>query len=158
MSEEATINGCIFYIDRLDAFSQLEVMGDLQKDVLPAVGGLFGALTGEGGNNEDAFADAIGRLSQNLTGKQLKYWCDRLLTKDTISVETEDGVRKLDEQAKRLVFDDFSQILELLYHVLRVNFQQPLTDALTRFGVDLEGVKNLDVRSELSAIKPDKSS
>jgi len=157
MSEECTINGCIFYIDRLNAFDQLEVMGDLQKDILPSIGGLFGALTSDSNAGEAEIADAIGKLSQNLTGKQLKYWADRLLTKHTISVETEDGVRKLDDQTKQLVFDNFADILELLFHVLKVNFAGPLASQLNRFGVDMNEIRSLDLSGDL-AKKPKKSS
>lgn len=156
MSEEVTINGNIFYIDRLNAFKQLEVFGDLQKDLLPALGGLMNSLGGEG-ETEAALTESLTALSQNLTGKQLKYWCDRLLTKDSITVETDEGVRKLDQQTQNLVFSEFTDILELLYHVLRVNFSAPLANWANRIGLDLTEIPNL-AQSEDSATAPSKSS
>ncbi|WP_368044556.1 phage tail assembly chaperone [Alcaligenes sp. NLF5-7] len=35
---EVTVNDTIFLITPMDAFEALEVFGDLQKDLLPAVG------------------------------------------------------------------------------------------------------------------------
>lgn len=146
---EVTINDTAFLIQPLDAFEALAVFGDLQKDILPAAGGLLGLIGGETSEARDeaALADAIAKLSQRLDGKQLTAWANRLLTKDSISVEINGNLMPLDAAAKSMAFKEFTDILELLFHVLRVNFAGPLAGWLSRLGLgqklqqaDLSGV------------------
>lgn len=141
---EIEVAGVTFYYDRMDAFEALEVFGDLQKDVLPSIGGLLSALGATGGEGEealdgasDAVAEAVARLSANFTGKQLRHWCDRLITKDRVSVEIEGDARRLGQTERRLAFDSFTDILELLFHVLRIEFAEPLFTYANQFGLDL---------------------
>ena len=146
---EVTINDTAFLIQPLDAFEALAVFGDLQKDILPAAGGLIGLIGGEASEERDeaALADAIAKLSQRLDGKQLTAWANRLLTKDSISVEINGNLMPLDAAAKSMAFREFTDILELLFHVIKVNFAGPLAGWLNRLGLgqklaagDLSGV------------------
>lgn len=139
--------GTTFYYDRMDAFEALEVFGDLQKDVLPSIGGLLSAMGSIKGEEDaddeavdkasDAVAAAVAQLSANFTGKQLKYWSDRLLSRDRVSVEIEGEARRLGPNERRLAFDSFTDILELLFHVLRIEFAEPLFTYANQFGLDL---------------------
>jgi len=134
---EVTINETAFLIQPLDAFEALAVFGDLQKDILPAAGGLIGLIGGEASEERDeaALADAIAKLSQRLDGKQLTAWANRLLTKDSISVEINGNLMPLDAAAKSMAFREFTDILELLFHVIKVNFAGPLAGWLNRLGL-----------------------
>lgn len=134
---EVTINETAFLIQPLDAFEALAVFGDLQKDILPAAGGLLGLIGGEASEARDeaALANAIAKLSQRLDGKQLTAWANRLLTQDSISVEINGNLMPLDAAAKSMAFREFTDILELLFHVLRVNFAGPLAGWLGRLGL-----------------------
>lgn len=125
-----TIGNYDFKIRRLDAFTALEVFGDLQKELLPAIG----TLTGEDG---DAAIKAIEKVSGYFTGKQLRVWADRLITPDEIFVSRkgEDDYSRLNEQRREEVFTDAVQILELLVEIIKENFADPLTQWLTRSGL-----------------------
>lgn len=126
--------GTTFYYDRMDAFEALEAFGDLQKDVLPSLGGLLALMGDDDDAGEQALADSVAKLSQQLTGKQLKYWCDRLLTKDRVSVDIAGETHKLGQTERCQAFDQFTDILELLYHVLRIEFADPLVSWLGQLG------------------------
>lgn len=135
---EVVINDTTFFITPMDAFEALAVFGDLQKDVLPAVGDLLGSLArDDGGNDDAAMARALEKLSSKLDGKQLRQWADRLLTKDSISVELNGNDMQLDATAKVMAFKEFTDILELMLHVIKVNFAGPLARWLSRSGLDL---------------------
>lgn len=147
---EVTVNGTAFLIQRMDAFEALAAFGDLQKDILPAIGGAFGALQGENDDQaEAAMADAIAKLSKQLDGKQLKYWADRLLSKERVSVEIEGDLRPLDAATRAEAFDTFADILELMFHVIKLEFAGPLAGWLARLGLDpgLMAKKSLSART-----------
>lgn len=136
---EIEVGGTTFYITRMDAFDALAAFGDLQKDVLPSVGGMIAAIA-EGDLTDEsadvAIADAITKLSTQLDGKQLKYWCDRLLAKERVSVEINGNVMPLDAVARPMAFTEFTDILELLFHVIKLEFGGPLASWLGRLGLD----------------------
>lgn len=128
------IGGYKFGIARMDAFSALEVFGDLQKELLPALGGL---MKPEG--EQDGTAQALSVLSGSLSGKSLTKWANRLLDPDYISVENEDGVlEKLTADRREIVFDNAVEILELMVAVIRENFADPLMQWLARSGLEAQ--------------------
>ncbi|MGB3276111.1 MAG: hypothetical protein WBA82_07980 [Castellaniella sp.] len=134
---EVTVSGTAFLIQPLDAFEALAIFGDLQKDILPAAGGLVSLLAGgqDDVRDEAAMAGAIAKLSQRLDGKQLIGWTNRLLTKDLISVELNGNLVPLDAAAKAMAFAEFTDVLELLFHALRVWFGRPLAAWVSRTGL-----------------------
>ncbi len=144
---EVTINETTFFITPMDAFQALEVFGDLQKDLLPAIGelvavGFGGEGEGEAGDNrEQAMASAIEKLSMKLDGKQLKAWTDRLITQDSVAVSINGKDMALDAAARTMAFREFTDILELLFHVIKVNFAGPLGRWLSRTGLDLSRIQ-----------------
>lgn len=146
---EIEAGGRRFYVQRMDAFEALEAFGDLQKDVLPSLGGLL-ALVGDASDDkaEATLSEAVAKLSQNLSGKQLKYWCDRLLTRDRVSVDIDGNVKRLDATARLEAFDDFTDILTLLYEVIKLEFAGPLTRWLSQLGL---GQKFQDALSATTA-------
>lgn len=136
---EVVISDRTYYITPLRPFQQLEYFFDLQKELLPAFGdvlSLKSAPEGEEAEGTDkAMAAAIRELSTRLSGQQIAFWTDRLLTKDTISVEMDQGMTKLDKATREQCFENFTDILELLYHVVMINFKDPIQGFLTRFGL-----------------------
>lgn len=119
-----------FHILPFDPFRALELFGDLQVNILPAVGGVMAAaLDKESERDETAVIGAFRDLCMKFDGKTLKAWADKLLSQDHISFEPVDGghePRKLTVSARAEAFDDFSHVLELMYHVGKVNFAVPL--------------------------------
>lgn len=134
---EVTVDETAFLIQPLDAFEALAIFGDLQKDILPAAGGLLSLLSGgtDDARDEAAMADAIARLSERLDGKQLTAWANRLLTKDLISVEINGNLMPLDAAAKSMAFKEFTDVLELMFHVIRAWFASPLAAWASRTGL-----------------------
>ncbi len=138
-----------YTIRRINALEAWPMFGDLQKEFLPAISELIMTVAKPAGGGEDAeeregriMAEAIAKISTNLSGERLKYWTDRLLNGDYISVSINGGSPvKLDGTAKALAFQDFSAIPELLFHVLKFNFAGPLAGFLSRFGLDPSKIK-----------------
>lgn len=137
-----TVGNKNYYITKLDPFTALEVFGDLQKELLPAVGELVLSAVKDGIDGKKAslptgdgdISQAITKLSTALSGAQLKYWTNRLLTPDHVSVELSGKTVRLEGMAKEMAFDDFSEILELLVNVITINFAAPILGFLNRFG------------------------
>lgn len=140
-----------FYVQRMDAFAALEAFGDLQKDILPSLGGML-ALLGDASDDQadQAMTDAVANLSRNLSGKQLRYWVDRLLSRDRVSVEIDGEVKRMGQTERLQAFDDFTEILELLYQVIKLEFAGPLARWLSRLGLGqkLQGALSGDTTSE----------
>ncbi len=114
-----------FYVDKLGAFDALKVFGDLQKDLLPALGGVMA-------ENQDISA-SLARLSENLGGDQLEYWAKRLLDNGTVAYDAGTEALPLKFRDFDAVFADFSEIIELLVYVIRENFEGPLRQWLKLF-------------------------
>ncbi len=135
---EDVVNDTIFLITPMDAFEALEVFGDLQKDLLPAIGELLAlSLGAESEQGEVLMTGAIEKLSEKLSGRQLKHWTDRLINADSVAVSLNGRDMRLDAAARAMAFKEFTDILELLFHVLKVNFAAPLGRWLSRSGLDL---------------------
>lgn len=133
------IGATIFHIGKFDAFRQLELMGDLQKEVLPAAGSLlaavFSADPAAAGRDEQALRQALQDLSSRLGGAALKKWTEALIDQELVSFELPGrDPQKLTIAHRALAFEDFSQILELLFHILRHNFAGPFVQWAGRFG------------------------
>lgn len=126
---EVQIGSRKYLITKMDAFTALAVFGDLQKEILPAVGSLAG-------NGSDTAIAAIESLSSRLSGKQLTDWADRLITPDNVAYQGMDGeYHKLKAVDREGVFDNAIEIIELIVEIVRVNFAAPLTQWLNRSGL-----------------------
>ena len=83
-----------FHILKFDASTQLKLLGDLQKEILPAAGSLFGAVVGGQANegspgageatprDEQAVMQALRHLSSRLGGDELQKWFGLLVGPD----------------------------------------------------------------------------
>lgn len=128
---EVEIDGVTFRIVPFDPFKQLKLFGDLQREVLPAVGGVMNvAFAQQADQGEGADRAAIGafrELSMKFGGDVLEKWAKILIDPDHVSFETDGGEpKKLVKALHGEAFSDFSMILELMYHVGKVNFADPL--------------------------------
>lgn len=119
-----------FRITQFDPFRQLKLFADLQKEVLPAVGGVLNVAfskTGDEKADDQAGIAALRELSAKFDGTQVLRWADLLIDQEyvAVSIDGADPV-KLTKIAREDVFEDFSEVLELLYHIGKVNFAAPL--------------------------------
>lgn len=159
---KATICGVNFHILPFDPFHQLELFGDLQREILPHVGGVLSAALAKSGEGEQAEADeraaiqAFRDLSNNFSGAVLKKWADLLIDPEYVSFDDPNNPRgepaKLSAVNRGLALPDFAAVLELMYHVGRVNFAGPLA----RWGA-LTGLAQ-KAQAYLSASSPSRSS
>lgn len=150
--KEVTIGTTIFRISRFDPFRQLKLLGDLQKEVLPAAGSMMAAVFGGEGEaqakDEQAMLQAFRDLSARLGGDALAAWADRLIDAELVTFELAGrDPQKLTAAHRGMAFSDFSEILELLFHVLEHNFAGPLVHWAGRFGPARETLAKLSAGS-----------
>lgn len=150
--KEVTIGTTIFRISRFDPFRQLKLLGDLQKEVLPAAGSMMAAVFGGEGEaqakDEQAMLQAFRDLSARLGGDALAAWADRLIDAELVTFELAGrDPQKLTAAHRGMAFSDFSEILELLFHVLEHNFAGPLVRWAGRFGPARETLAKLSAGS-----------
>ncbi len=147
-TKQVVIGTTIFRISKFSAFEQLQLLGDLQKEVLPAAGSMLTAVFGGEGEaqarDEQAMLQAFRDLSAKLGGDALMKWSGRLIHPELVTFELDGrGPQKLTEAHKAMAFGDFSEILELLFHILQHNFAGPLARWAGRFGPAREKLANL---------------
>lgn len=131
MPVKKQIGDVTFRITPFDPFKQLQLFGNLQKEILPAVGGVLNVTLGSE-KIADADADAAAikafrELSSNFTGDVLLKWANLLLEDDYITFEFPGSEpQKLTKHNRAEALPDMSYILELMFHVGKVNFADPL--------------------------------
>jgi hypothetical protein len=146
--KEVVIGTTIFRISRFDPFRQLKLLGDLQKEVLPAAGSMlttaFGSDNPTQERDESAMLNAFRELSAKLGGDALGGWAERLIDPELISFELVGREpQKLTAAHRGLAFTDYAEILELLFHILEHNFAGPLARWVGRFGPAREKLASL---------------
>ncbi|MGO4400282.1 phage tail assembly chaperone [Achromobacter sp. PAB15] len=137
--KEVTIGSTVFRVSRFDPFRQLKLLGDLQKEVLPAAGSMLTAVFGGDGavqeRDEKAMLNAFRELSVKLGGDSLASWAERLIDAELVTFELAGREpQKLTPAHRGLAFGDYAEILELLFHILEHNFAGPLARWAGRFG------------------------
>ena len=140
---EIKVGDTTFFITKLNAFEALPVFGDLQKELLPALGALLGSLKDgkqEGGSLKDVnnadLEKAVEKLSAQLDGKALERWATRLLDSGHIAYEDENGEAVRFKLARDgHIFQDFAEVLQLLVVVIKEHFAAPLTRWLNLSGL-----------------------
>ncbi|MBB2918334.1 phage tail assembly chaperone [Cupriavidus alkaliphilus] len=165
---KVTIGETAFYIARFDPFTALRMFGDLQKEILPAVGHLLQAAFGdEGGGKQgqpvdkealDAAADAglveaLRELSEKLNGAALEAWANRLLDPECVAVSINGRDAKLDKATRSMAFRDAGDILELMFHIIRFNFADFLLRWVGRSGPAQKLLARLSDGSETTSSK-----
>ncbi len=142
---EVTIGDTRFYLRTFNPREQLRIFGDLQKELLPSLGTILAAAAARtddksGDLDSGAILSAIRSFSSSLDGRGLDAWCTRLINKDLITFERSGAeAQKLDPNHIDVAVDDFSQILELLFEIIKLNFAGPLVRWLDLSGSGLAG-------------------
>lgn len=129
-AQEFTIEGVLFRVHPFDAFTQLQMFGDLQREILPSLGGVLNVALakGEKGAEDDAAViSAFRDLCTRLDGTTLTKWAKKLINGEYITFELDgrDPV-KLSPANMGDALPDFSMVLELMFCVGKVNFASPL--------------------------------
>lgn len=127
---EKKIGENTFYIRPFAAFTAANISGELISVLAPAVAGLAPLAMGASDDGDDidfmnldvaSFSGAVSGLS----GDKVENLLKKLLTKhDNISVETEDGVKRLDNDLANEIFCGSAQDMFILaVEVINVNFK-----------------------------------
>jgi hypothetical protein len=136
-----------FYLRPMDPFKSLDLLGDLQKTVLPALGAALGKTNlGAAGDEpgeelptqkeavtlskllskELDVENALKQLSAAVSGAKLNDLLTRILNGDYISYGPygdRDKVKKLDRAALAAIYNGkLKGMFELAWQVLRVNY------------------------------------
>ncbi len=128
---EKKIGENTFYIRPFAAFTAANISGELISVLAPAVAGLaplaMGASDSDDGDVDFMNLDVAsfsGALS-GLSGDKVENLLKKLLTKhENISVETEDGVKRLDNDLANEIFCGSAQDMFILaVEVINVNFK-----------------------------------
>lgn len=146
--KEVVIGSTTFRISKFNPFDQLQLLGDLQKEMLPAAGSMLAAVFGGEGEaqarDEQAMLQAFRDLSAKMGGDALLKWASRLIHPELVTFELAGrDPQKLTEVHRGMAFEDFSEILELLFHILQHNFAGPLARWAGRFGPAREKLASL---------------
>lgn len=139
--QEVVIGAATFYLQTFAPRDALRIFGDLQKELLPSLGGVLAAVASqdEGDLNPDALLAGIKSFSISLDGKALDAWCDRLIDPERVAFERNGkDARKLSKANMDEAFEDFAEILELLFHIIKLNFAGPLGRWLGHSGPGLK--------------------
>ncbi len=131
--KEVRLGNSVFYIHQFPVFYAMHVLGELQKVIVPVLGG---AIKGAKGANMDAdvndlsvlvdvAGDAIASLPMHLNGDSLEKLSKMLLdpTYVAISVDGRQKAIRLSEQVLDEVFTGRPiDMLVLMFQVVKVNF------------------------------------
>lgn len=136
---EKEISGNTFYIRPFPAFTAANISGELAVVLAPAIAGLAPAFM-----NNDAESDVMnldvssfGGALSGLSGDKVEGLLKKLLTKhNNISVETEDGVKPLDNDLANEIFCGSTQDMFILaVEVINVNFKGFFSKIGGQFGL-----------------------
>lgn len=124
-----------FYIRPMDPFKALELLGDLQKAFLPAIGAAFNSAEFSGEDKKNLtmasllnknidFGNGISTFSAAINGTNLTNYLARILNTDYIAVSSNGKTAvKLDKARMMEIYQgNLKGMLELAWQVLRVNY------------------------------------
>lgn len=119
-----------FSIKPMDPFTALAVLGDLQKVVLPVIGNLASGIDSNTKNTELLDVDmskigpALALAANQIDGQTIAVLAKKLITKDLISVQFENGEQsKMDETAVSKAFTgSMGEMLQLIWKIIEVNY------------------------------------
>lgn len=126
-----------FYIRKYEPFLALEILGDLQTKFLSPLAAFLE------GNDQDVsqetrmkyITDGIERLSRTLDGKSLVAISRTVLNGEYVTVVIDnDPPEKLSENLLNRSVDNVGEVFVLLAEVLKVNFAEVFTLAMSRIG------------------------
>ncbi len=139
---EKKIGENTFYIRPFPAFTAANISGELISVLAPAVAGLAPLAMGADGSGGEVdimnldVASFSGAMS-SISGDKVENLLKKLLTKhDNISVETEDGVKHLDNDLANEIFCGSTQDMFILaVEVINVNYKGFFKKISGQFGL-----------------------
>lgn len=139
--EQVTIGETVYYVKPFSAMEQIRIFGDLQKTILPSVGKLLNNTDGKAENMDD-FVAGLTSLSSQLDGAELVKLAKMLIQPELVTANN-DRVNngedfKLTHNKFDDVFEDMSEIIELVIFILKLNFAPFFTKYLAQFGLGLK--------------------
>lgn len=138
-STQVKINGNIFYIFPLPAFTAANLSGDILALLAPVIGGIAPAIAGdvESSNDKDVLP-ALTSAFNSISGDKLETLLRKMLIDGkNITVETDDcpdGERLNQELVNELFCGNVQDMYILAYHVLKVNYQGFFKKLSSQFG------------------------
>ncbi|AAX88348.1 TPA: phage tail assembly chaperone [Haemophilus influenzae] len=154
---EIQIGESTFFVQKFSVMDQLRIFGDLQKTLVPSLAKVIGfsdekpkdatsAQLAELAQKSAAnFAQGLQDLSQQLSGQELVKLADMLIKPELVTVQRDDFNNGTDKKLSKtdfdLVFDDMSELIELVIFILQLNFSSFFTKFLARLGSVQELVK-----------------
>lgn len=122
-----------FYIRPMDPFKALDLLGDLQKAFLPAIGAAFGKGGIGNGKKDVTMADLLSKeidlqsalmhLSGAINGTNLKNTLQRILNSEYVSYSISGEAKRFDTAAQTAIFQgNLSGMFALAWKVLQVNY------------------------------------
>lgn len=118
-------DGNIYYVQQYPPFEGIKVLGELQKIILPALGGAAVGIN-QGGFLGDGLAGGLMNLSQNLDAENLERITKLLLNPQYVSVKVEGAKSavRLDEMKLAEIFTGrYFDMLMLCYEVAKEIFK-----------------------------------
>ena len=116
-----------FSIRQMNPFRAMKVLGDLQKLIIPAIGGAAAGLNDSSENAEvvSAIGGALANIAENVDGDKLEQACKLLLNVEYIAVK-EKGAKDFSyvsvEDLEAVFTGRPWDMLALCYKVFEVNF------------------------------------
>lgn len=129
-----------FSIRQMNPFKAMKVLGDLQKLIIPAIGGAAAGLNDSSENAEvvSAIGGALASIADNVDGDKLEQACKILLNVEYIAVK-EKGAKDFsyvsDEDMEAIFTGRPWDMLALCYKVFEVNFLDFSTSSSVPTGV-----------------------
>lgn len=130
MSKTVKIGENEFIVNKIPPFQALKIMGNLQRELTPILAPLADAKE----DGAPDFQRVLELIGPRMDGDSLMKWVDTLLTPDYVSFGFNGNVVPLSKDHRDIAFADPVQILEVMYELLRFNFEQPLRSFASRFG------------------------
>jgi len=134
-------NGNNFYIRRYDPFLGLKILGDVQKKFLGPFAMLIDIANDQTLNDEtrkNKLIEALQTVSMQLDGDSLISLAKTVLNPEYISVEVGNGpADKLDEAMLNRSVDGVFDVIQLVWQVLRYNYEQIFTQGRNLTGMGL---------------------
>ena len=129
-----------FSIRQMNPFKAMKVLGDLQKLIIPAIGGAAAGLNDSSENAEvvSAIGGALANIAETVDGDKLEQACKLLLNTEYIAVK-EKGAKDFayvsEEDLEAIYTGRPWDMLALCYKVFEVNFLDFSTSSSVPIGV-----------------------
>lgn len=135
-SKTITIGDSEFVVHTIPPFSALAILGNLQRELSPVLGSLASLKEGDAAE----FDKVLEVIAPRLDGDALLKWTEVLLKPDYVSFAINGNMASLSKDNKELAFADPMQIIEVMFELLRFNFEGPLKSFASRFGLQLQAL------------------